>query len=229
MVFQQSLIYSTELFSDGASRLIGELHDSLSSQEQRVSDANILEVYKYYAFLHYTEDSVREYLTYLRDVEGRIDSFGLLVVRTYAWGLFEKKYYDTIINELDWILYRYDDSISHQDAVPRALFEYCLLISYYSIGDRYNAHDLATLILSYVEEDIRLASERNKDTLTQVRDAARQVLAILRSREPVRNVKTYGRNDRVKVKYLQSGSVEVKKFKHVEYDLKIGRCIVVEE
>ena len=42
-------------------------------------------------------------------------------------------------------------------------------------------------------------------------------------------MKTYGRNDRVKVKYLQSGSVEVKKFKHVEYDLKIGRCIVVEE
>ena len=140
-----------------------------------------------------------------------------------------KKNYDSIINELDWILDRYDDSISHQDAVPRALFEYCLLISYYSTGDRSHAHDMATLILSYIEEEIKLASERNKDTLTQVRDAARQVLAILRSREPVRNVKSYGRNDRVRVKYLQNGSVEVKKYKHVEDDLKNGRCIVVEE
>ena len=229
LVFQQSLIHSTELFSEGASRLIGELYDSLTFRDQRVSDANILEVYKYHAFLHYTDDSAREYMTHLRDVEGRVDSFGLLVIRTYAWGLFDKKNYDSIINELDWILDRYDDSISHQDAVPRALFEYCLLISYYSTGDRSHAHDMATLILSYIEEEIKLASERNKDTLTQVRDAARQVLAILRSREPVRNVKSYGRNDRVRVKYLQNGSVEVKKYKHVEDDLKNGRCIVVEE
>ena len=229
MIFQQSFNHTTDLFGEGASRLILELYNNLSYQEQSVSDANVLEVYKYNAFLRYTDDSAREYLTHLRNTEENVDSFGLLVVRTYAWGLFGQKNYKSIINELDWITDRYNESISHQDTVPRALFEYCLLMSYFTIGDRIHAHDIATLILSYIEDEIKLATERNKDTLTQIRDAARQILSIFRSREPIRKVKTYGRNERVKVRYLQSGSVEIKKYKQVEDDLKKGRCVVVEE
>ena len=102
-------------------------------------------------------------------------------------------------------------------------------MSYYYTGDRPHAHDIASLILSYIDDEIRLATERNKDTLTQVRDAARQVSAILRNREPVRSINSYGRNDRVKVRYLQSGSVEIKKYKQVEDDLEKGLCILIEE
>jgi hypothetical protein len=229
IVFQQSFIHPTELFGEGASRLIGELHDILISQEQKISDDNYLEVFKYNAFLRYTDDGAREYLTHLRNSSKSVDSIGLLVVRSYAWRLFDQKDYRSIINEFDWILDRYNESLSHQDAVPRALFEYCLLMSYFLTGDRIHAQDIATLILTYIDEEIKIASERNKDTLTQIKDAARQVLARLRSREPVRNVRTYGRNDRVKVKYLQSGSVVIKKYKQAEDDLKKGRCIVVEE
>lgn len=229
MIFQQSFNHTTELFGEGASRLIGELHYNLSSQELSVSGKNVLAVYKFNAFLRYTDESAKEYLTHLRNTEENVDSFGLLVVRTYAWGLFEQKNYRSIINELDWIPDRYNESISHQDAVPRALFEYCLLISYFTIGDRTHAHEMATLILSYIEEEIKLATERNRDTLTQIRDAARQTLSMLRSREPIHNMKTYGRNERVKVRYLQKGSVEIKKYKQVVDDLKNGRCIIVEE
>ena len=229
MIFQQSFNHTTELFGEGASRLIGELYNNLASQELSVSDNNVLAVYKFNAFLRYTDESAKEYLTHLRNTEEIVDSFGLLVVRTYAWGLFEKKNYRSIINELDWIPDRYNESISHQDAVPRALFEYCLLISYFTIGDRTHAHDMATLILSYIEEEIKLVTERNRDTLTQIRDAARQTLSMLRSREPIRNMKTYGRNEHVKVRYLQNESVETKKYKQVEEDLKKGRCIIVEE
>lgn len=229
MVFQQSFNHTTELFGKGASMLIGELYNNLDSQELRVSDKNALAVYKFNAILHYTDDSAREYLTHLRNTEDGVDSFGLLVVRTYAWRLFEQKNYKFIISELDWIPDRYSESISHQDAVPKALFEYCLLMSYFTIGDRLHSHDMATLILSYIEEEIRLVSGRNKDTLVQVRDAARQIISIQRNREPIRNNKTYGRNERVKVKYLQSGIIEIKKYKQVEYDLSVGRCIVVEE
>lgn len=229
IIFQQSFNHTTELFGEGASRLISELYNNLGSQEQSVSRKNVLAVYKFNAFLRYTDDSAREYLIHLRNTEENVDSFGLLVVRTYAWGLFEQKNYRSIINELDWIPDRYNESISHQDSVPRALFEYCLLMSYFTIGDRVHAHDMATLILSYIEEEIKLVSERNKDTLTQVRDAALQILSMLRSREPIRNMKTYGRNEHVKVKYLQSGRVEVKKYKQVEDDLKNGFCIVIDE
>lgn len=229
MIFQQSFNHTTELFGEGASRLIGELYNNLGSTEQSVSGKNVLAVYKFNAFLRYTVDSAREYLTHLRNTEENVDSFGLLVVRTYAWGLFEKKNYRSIINELDWIPDRYNESISHQDAMPRALFEYCLLMSYFTIGDRTHAHDMATLILSYIEEEIKLVTERNRDTLTQIRDAARQTLSMLRSREPIRNMKTYGRNEHVKVRYLQNGSLEIKKYKQVEEDLKKGRCIIVEE
>ena len=228
-IFQQSFNHSTELFGEGASRLIGELYDNLGVPEQSVSAENVLEVYKFNSFLHYTADNAQEYLTHLRITVENIDSFGLLVARTYAWGLFEQKNYRAIINELDWIPDRYHEGISHQDAVTRALFEYSLLMSYYSTDDRIHAHDMANLILSYVEEEIRLASERNQDTLTQVRDAALQILSILRNREPVRSTKTYGRNERVKVRYLHDGHEDTKKYKQVEDDLKKGICIIVEE
>lgn len=229
IIFKQAFNNPLDLFGEGASRLIAELHDLLSSQEQSISEDHILDVYKYNAFLHYSSDSVLEYLSYLRNAEGNVDYFGLLVLRAYAWELFEQKKYQTIIDDLDWIPDRYSDSISHQDAIPRSLLEYCLLMSYFSIGDRTHAAEMATLILSYVEEDIRLESGRNRDTLTHVRDAARQVLATQRGFEPVRNEKTYGRNDRVKVRYIQSGSVEYKKYKLVENDLRKGICIIEKE
>jgi len=232
IIFQQSFNHSTELFGEGASKLIVELYDNLGSQEQRVSDENILDVYKFYAFLHYNDKSAQEYLNHLRNTDNtdkNVDSFGLLVVRTYAWGLFEQKKYRAIINELDWIPDCYNDGIGHQDAVPRALFEYCLLMSYFTEGDRTHAHDMASLILSHIEDETKGTTERNQDTLIQVRDAARQVLARLRSREPVRSVKTFGRNERVKVRYLQTGNVEIKKYKQVEDDIMRGRCVVVEE
>ena len=229
IIFQQSFKTSSELFGEGASRLIGELYTNLSIPERSVSQENILEVYKFNAFLHYTEDNAREYLEILRDTDEHVDSFALLVVRTYAWGLFEQKKYLAIIKELDWIPDRYKDNISHQDATPRALIEYSLLMSYYSTGDRNHALETSNLILSYIDEEIGLSTERNQDTLKQVRDAALQVRSILRNREPIRNTKTYGRNERVKVRYIQNGHEEIRKYKQVEDDLKKGRCVIIDE
>ncbi len=44
---------------------------------------------------------------------------------------------------------------------------------------------------------------------------------------PIRSEKVYGRNDNVKVKYLD-GSVKEEKYKKVEDDLKNGRCMVLD-
>lgn len=229
MLFEQSFNHATELFSEGASNLIRELHENLTSPDYGISDNNILTIYKFNAFLHYSDSNAKEYLTHLKDTDERVDAFGLLVVRTYAWVMFEHKNYNAIISDLYWIPDRYQEKISHQDTVVRALFEYCLLMAYFSSSDKAHAIGVANLILSYVDDEIEFVSDRNRDTLSQVKDASLKVLSILSDRKPVRATKTYGRNERVKVRYIQSGRVEEKKFKQVEIDFMDGRCIIVEE
>ena len=229
VIFKQSFNHPEEIFGEGASKLIGELYANLGSLKICMSDENVLDVYKFNALLHYSNDNAKEYLNHLHSTEKAVDDFGLLVVRSYALSLFEQKDYKTIIEQLDWIPDRYKNGISHSDSVARALFEYCLLMSYFAMGNSRRALEIAILILSYIEDELLLVSERNKDTLTQVRDSARQIISILRSRDIIRNTDSYGRNERIKVRYLQSDKVEFKKYKQVEEDLKNGLCIVVEE
>lgn len=83
--------------------------------------------------------------------------------------------------------------------------------------------------MSYIDDEIEIANEKNKLTLQQVRDCARQTLSVFTYRESVRTKTKYGRNDRVKVRYSNSNKVEVKKYKLVEADLADGRCIIVNE
>ena len=227
-IFQQSFKLTAELFSDGASRLIGELYDNLNAPDLSVSEENALEVHKFNAFLRYTDSGASEFLTRLHSSEESVDAFALIVARRYAWNHLQQKDYHSVI-ALDWIPDRYGDSITHQEASPRALFEYCLLMSYYTIGDRRHYFDMANLILTHIDEDIKLSTERNQDTLTHVRDVAYQAIAMLRNREPVRSTKPHRRNERVKVRYLHDGHEDIKKYKQVEDDLKKGFCIMVEE
>ena len=85
------------------------------------------------------------------------------------------------------------------------------------------------MILSYVDEEMHDANVHNKDTLLQVKRAAQQIVSIATPREPVRIGKTYGRNDKVFVRYINANQVVEKKFKQIEGDLAKGYCIIVEE
>ncbi len=218
---------SIDLWSEGSLRLIRELHEHLDSEEYKISEDSKLYIYEYYAFLIYSKESAKEYIEHFKRLEAPIDSIGLTVVRTYAWSLLEEKKVAEISKELDWIVDRYPANFAHQDAVTRALFEYALLLSYYSLRDKKSLIETANLIMSYIDDEIEIANEKNKLTLQQVRDSAQQTLSVFTFREPVRTRTKYGRNDRVKVRYINSNKVEVKKYKLVEADLADGRCIIV--
>ena len=102
-------------------------------------------------------------------------------------------------------------------------------MSYFTLSEIKHASEIGKMILSYVDEEICDANSHNKDTLTQVKRAAQQIVSIATPREPVRNGKTYGRNDKVLVRYINTNQVVEKKFKQIEGDLANGYCIIVED
>lgn len=221
--------YVPDFDGEGAQRLIRELLLNLHSDDYNLSPEYHLQVYKFNAFLVLTEESSIDYLKALKKTDDIIDSVGLVVVRNYAWTLFQKKKYRQLVDELSWITDRYPDSLSHQDAVTRSLFDYALLMSYFSLSEIRLASEIGKMILSYVDEEMRDANVHNKDTLLQVKRAAQQIVSIATPREPVRIGKTYGRNDKVFVRYINANQVVEKKFKQIEGDLANGYCIIVEE
>ena len=103
------------------------------------------------------------------------------------------------------------------------------LVSYYSIRDGKSVIEIANLILSYIDDEIAKATDKNKETLQRVKGNAQQALSLYRHREPIRSTKTYGRNERVLVRYGNSNQVVEKKYKQVEEDLALGYCIIIEK
>lgn len=216
------------LYGNGASLLIRELHDNINSDYYNVSSDSHLLIYKFNAFLNFTEEYAREFLSAFQASGETIDSFGLVVVRSYAWSLLDNKKYETLILAMDWVIDRYPNNLSHQDMVTRALFEYTLLISSYRISDKKSAMELGKLILSYIDDEIDKATKRNKDNLIQIKENAQWVLSEVSPRQPVRSSNIYGRNDKVKVRYIQSNEIVEKKYKQIEDDLDKGICIIVD-
>lgn len=220
--------YANDYFGLGAQRLIGELYGNIDSEAYNLSRKYFLQVYKFNAFLNQTEKHEYEYISELKESETMIDSFGLIIVRDFAWSLFNRKEYGRIVKELGWITETYPSNLSLQDGVARALFEYTLLSSYFNLSEMKSAMAMGRLILSYVDDFMKDSSGNNKETLSQVKKAAQQVMSITISHEPIISSKKYGRNDRVRVQYMHSDQVIEKKFKQVEDDVKNGRCVIVE-
>ena len=65
--------------------------------------------------------------------------------------------------------------------------------------------------------------------LTEIRKSAQRAMFLEKRREPVRNTKTFGRNEKVKVKYTNTSEVQVKKYKYVEEDLRKGNCVLIDK
>jgi tetratricopeptide (TPR) repeat protein len=227
-VFLQSVLAS-DIWGEGAQRLIKELHDNISTSNYGLSQSSVLHVCKFNAFLSYTKENAKEYIDTLRASGDSIDSIGLTVVRTYAWSLLEENRATIISEELDWILKKYPTQFTHQDMVTRAFLEYSLLMSYFSNRESGSMVAIANQILSYVDNVIDKANDKNRTSLQRVKENALQALQIFKRREPVRSSKSYERNDRVRVKYVDTGILKEMKFKLVEDDILEGRCVIVEE
>ena len=225
--FLQSFL-DPDIFGDGAQRLISELKANIHSPNYSLSEEYVLQIYKYNAFLKYSKDAATEYFSELKSSGCDIDSIGLTIVRTYSLALLDENRAVDLSKELDWIIERYPSKFGHQEAFSRAIFEYTLLVSYYQNGDSKSLSGIANSILSYIDEEIAESGDNNKVTLQQVRKNALQALSLSRNREPVRNAKSYGRNDRVSVKYMQTGQVVEKKYKHIESDIESGICVIVD-
>lgn len=226
-VFLQTFTSSNHVAEEGSSRLIKDIHDNLSSDAYNISSENKTSVYKYNAFFNFTADNAKEYLASFRETEDKIDTIGLWVVHLYAWLLFKYKEYRNLIRDLDWVVERYPIELNHQDLEIRSLIEYCLMMSYSMLSDIKSAQSIGRLILSYIDDVIKVSRERVTGTLTQIKKAALSVFAT--SLEPYKRPKTYARNERVRVRYHQSNKTEVKKYKQVERDLKDGICVIIEE
>lgn len=220
---------SPHLYGRGSARLVEELHDNIDSDEYNISSDTRLDVYKFNAFLNFSVEYAKEYIEAFSAIDETIDSFGLVVVQSYAWSLMEKKDYPTLLNELAWISNRYPNTFLHQDMVTRALFEYTLLMSSYRASDFKSALWYGKQILSYIDDEIAQATDRNKENLTQVKEIAQTIVFDLMPREPVRTGKKIGRNDKVRVRYVQTNQIAVKKYKQVESDIEKGLCMLVEE
>lgn len=229
LVFLKSINRSDELYSDGPARLIRELYENYDNTKYQLSNEYILSIYKYNALLNFSNENAKKFISVLKESKELIDTFSLDIIRLYAWNLLKNKDYLIIIGELEWAVEHYSQNISYSDAISRTLFEYALMISYHNKSNRKASVKTAQLILLHVDDDIKHTTGQKQDTLKQVKDVSMQVISMNRSHEPYRSPQNYGRNERIKVRYHQSGKIVEKKYKHLESDLKNGVCEVIIE
>lgn len=220
---------SPHLYGQGLVRLVEELHANIDSDKYNISSVFHLDIYKCNAFLNFSTENAKEYIEALHATDDNIDSIGLIVVQSLAWSLMENKKYQTIVTELSWITNRYPNTLLHQDMVTRSLFEYTLMMSSYRIADSNSTLLYGKQILSYIDHEITQANDRNKSNLTQVKEIAQSIVSNLTPHVPIRVDKKKGRNDRVKVRYVQTNHISVMKYKQVESDIEEGLCVLVDE
>ena len=107
------------------------------------------------------------------------------------------------------------------------IFYWCSA-SYFIIKDRINAKLYADSALKIISESNKKhTSMMDEKGLNIITNQLNQIKISSTVNQPVISTKKYGRNDKVKVKY-SDGRVIENKYKKVESDILIGRCIVVE-
>ena len=87
---------------------------------------------------------------------------------------------------------------------------------------------MSRVILSYVDDEISTANGNTRENLLYIKKMAIEANISTIPQEPIRHPKTYGRNERIRVRYIQSNQIVEKKFKHLEADLKNNLCVIVE-
>ena len=219
---------SSAHWGEGASRLIKELHDSISSKEYNITTVQKLQVYKYNAFFNFDPFFSKEYLDALKLADENIDSIGLVVARSHALQLLDNRNVQAIIRDLEWITERYPVNMSHSEMANRALVDYSLLMAYLSTNNISSVQSMSRVILSYVDDEISTANGNTRENLLYIKKMAIEANISTIPQEPIRHPKTYGRNERIRVRYIQSNQIVEKKFKHLEADLKNNLCVIVE-
>lgn len=215
-------------WGEGASRLIKELHDSISSKEYNITTVQKFQVYKYNAFFNFDPFFSKEYLDALKLADENIDSIGLVVARSHALQLLDNRNVQAIIRDLEWITERYPVNMSHSEMANRALVDYSLLMAYLSTNNISSVQSMSRVILSYVDDEISTANRNTRENLLYIKKMAIEANISTIPQEPIRHPKTYGRNERIRVRYIQSNQIVEKKFKHLEADLKNNLCVIVE-
>ena len=220
---------STVHFGEGASRLIKELHDNISSKEYNIAIVKKHQIYKYNAFFNFDLNFSKEYLDALKLTDENIDSVGLVVARSHAWQLLNRRNVQAIIRDLEWITERYPVNMSHQEMANRALVDYSLLMAYLSINDISSVQSMSRVILSYVDDEIPAANGNTRENLLYIKKMAIDAINSTIPQEPIRRPKTYGRNEKIRVRYIQSNLIVEKKYKYLEADLNNSLCEIVED
>ena len=158
-----------------------------------------------------------------------IDSIGLVVARSLALQLLDNRNVQAIIRDLEWITERYPVNMSHSEMANRALVDYSLLMAYLSTNDISSVQSVSRVILSYVDDEIPTANGITRENLLYIRKMAIEANISTIPQEPIRRPKMYGRNERIRVRYIQSNQIVEKKFKHLEADLNNSLCVIVED
>lgn len=223
MIFNNPV--SSQIFNKaGSARLIKILYDNINSNDYNISESLKISIIKKNAFFNYSDNLVEEFLYRLKDSEEKIDTISLIIIRIYISHLFERKNFNKIINEINWIFEKYPEIFLPKDIKIRAYIEYLLLYSYYMMSDISSAKRIASIILDYIDDEITISKDQDLEILNMIKNSA---ISVLRPMFPIIDNKLYGRNDRVKVKYLKSELIIEKKYKHVQQDIDDGKCIII--
>lgn len=216
-------------FGEGVSRLIKELHDNISSKEYDFTTVKKHHIYKYNAIFNFNQFFSKEYLDALKLTDENIDSVGLVVARLYALQLLDDRNVNAIIRDLEWITERYPANMSHSEMENRALLDYSLLMAYISTNNISSVQSMSRVILSYVDEEIPAANGNTRENLLYIKKMATDANISTMPQEPIKRSKTYSRNERIRVRYIQSNQIVEKKFKHLEADMNKGLCVIDED
>jgi AAA-like domain/Anaphase-promoting complex, cyclosome, subunit 3 len=222
------IIYNSFLVSDDNKI---ELLEYLIRIKDSIKEELLIDIY--WNLAYYEPDTKNKYfeafdkyLTYFTN-SNRINSKDIYLFTITIGRYANKDDFHNAINLCKVIEPRFSLIEDENVKIEFSIIYYWYAITYFSIKDRFNAKKYADLALELLSKSNKKSpSWISEKGLFSISDQLRQIKYSTTFHQPIVNNKKYGKNEKVKVKYLD-GREAVKKYKVVEADIIAERCRII--
>ncbi len=233
-------LYELALFSinktrgwETAIKLFNGIYENFENTEFSIDNETRYNTLKFLSYFTKVENVIGIHTEYInlfaKEQLVKVDNLDMEIFANLIYFLSEKKKYQEALKYVNLI-----NSI--RPLVPEEILINYLVIYhlelniYFYLNDRQKAVQKAEEIIMLAnDEKVKLQNSNllGETGLEVIRQNAESILKpTARIQTPVKAVKTYGRNQIIKVRYKDGTTLETK-FKKVENDLKIGECFIL--
>lgn len=217
---------------DNAIVILSDLTKNIKNIKYNIDNDTEHEILKYLAYFSNDITHKRQYIQHLRSIDIEvIDVIDIDVIANVISKFYETKKINEALRLISYAK-AFKERVSFEQQINFILIDHFEAVVQYNTNNKTNAHKTASQIIStinsYTDEDIR--KSYFKGHIPRIKKTSEQIIEITNTQTPpITRKSLYGRNEKVKVRYINSSVESIFKYKNVESDVASGKCIVIEK